>query len=666
MLTGNAVGIHHDLMPAPADRMVTDGRLAVTGEFTVGLTGHVDARLARAVARFIGRMFDATGIPMRRGVMPAGAAATLTIQCAGPGEAVQSVREDESYSLIVDGAKAELHAPTPVGALRGLETFLQLVQLDGDGFFVPGVRIADGPRFAWRGLLLDVVRHWLPMDAVKRTLDGMAAVKLNVLHLHLSDDQGFRVECRRFSKLHELGADGEFFTQDDIRELIAYARDRGIRIMPEFDMPGHATAWFVGYPELASAPGPYEIERRTGISDPSFDPTREEVYAFIDAFVEEMAGLFPDECYHFGGDEVKPERWEQSASIQTFMREHGFATIPDLQAHFSARVAAIVERHGKTVVGWDEVLHGHLPRGVIVQAWQKYEPLVDAVRDGYRAILSHGWYLDQCLHADYHYGVDPLGGPGSAQLGEAERARVLGGEACLWGEWVNKENLDIRLWPRLAAVAERLWSPADVVDVEDMYRRLDIMSRRLHDMGMEHLRNHERMLRRLCCGANPHNLRLLADVVEPIKVYQRHKWKAYGADVALNRLVDAVRPESDAARYFAKQVDDVLVSGRFDGPSASLLTERFVTLRGGVPLLRQMALRSSLLTEVLPMIDALDATLEAGQDALEALNHRIYPEPGWWKRHLTALSKAAEPQAELLLVIVEPVRRLVEAAAQMR
>ncbi len=207
-----------------------------------------------------------------------------------------------------------MSAPNPLGVLRGLETFRQLVVSTPQGPELPVVDIEDHPRFPWRGLHLDVSRHWMPIEVVKRNLDGMAAVKLNVFHWHLSDDQGFRVESKRFPKLQQLGSDGLFYTQEQVREVIAYAQDRGIRVVPEFDMPGHTTSWLVGYPQLASAPGPYQIERNWGVFDPTLDPTRESTYQFLDAFIGEMAALFPDPFFHIGGDEVTGQQWKTSAS----------------------------------------------------------------------------------------------------------------------------------------------------------------------------------------------------------------------------------------------------------------------------------------------------------------------------------------------------------------
>ncbi len=217
------------------------------------------------------------------------------------------------------------------------------MQLIGSDFQAPAVHIEDHPRFPWRGLMMDVSRHWMPVDVVKRNLDAMAAVKLNVFHWHLSDDQGFRVESKRFPKLQELGSDGNFYTQDEIRQVVEYARARAIRVVPEFDIPGHTTSWFVGYPELASAPGPYKIERTWGIFQPTMNPAREETYQFLDAFIGEMAALFPDPYFHIGGDEVEETQWKQSASIQAFAREHQLAPAATCMATSTSACSKIVK-----------------------------------------------------------------------------------------------------------------------------------------------------------------------------------------------------------------------------------------------------------------------------------------------------------------------------------
>ncbi|HLW78624.1 MAG TPA: beta-N-acetylhexosaminidase, partial [Terriglobia bacterium] len=376
-------GQNNNLMPQPSSFSAGEGRLIIDGSFRVALAGYQEPRLSAGAQRLITRLAKQTGIPLAAGLEAEASKATLVIQCDHAGEAIQSIREDESYHLEVTAHQARLTAPTPVGALRGMETFLQLVDLHSSGFGAPAARIEDRPRFAWRGLMIDVARHWMPIDVIKRNLDGMAAVKLNVFHWHLSEDQGFRVESKLYPKLKEMGSDGHYYTQDQVKEIIAYARDRGIRVVPEFDMPGHATAWFVGYPELASGPGPYAIERRWGIFDPAMDPTRDEVYAFLDGLIGEMAALFPDDYFHVGGDEVNGKQWNANPRIRDFMREHGMKSTVDLQAYFSQRVLPVVQKHGKKVIGWDEVLHPGVPKDLVIESWRGQQSLAAAAKQGY-------------------------------------------------------------------------------------------------------------------------------------------------------------------------------------------------------------------------------------------------------------------------------------------
>src|SRR5437660_633973 len=271
-----------NLMPLPATR-----------SFSVNVTGARDPALEAGVQRFVAQLSRQTGIPFRP---KAGAAATLTVHAGKALDAVLKLGEDESYQLTVTDSGAQITAPTTLGALHGLQTFLQLVTITSSGFAAPAVTIKDQPRFPWRGTLIDVSRHFIPIDVLKRNLDGMAAVKMNVLHWHLSDDQGFSVESKTFPKLAAIGSEGKFYTQEEIRDLIAYAHDRGIRVIPEFDTPGHSRSWFLGYPELASSSGPFTLDADGPGS--VTDPTREETYKFLDKFVDEMAKLFRDAYFH--------------------------------------------------------------------------------------------------------------------------------------------------------------------------------------------------------------------------------------------------------------------------------------------------------------------------------------------------------------------------------
>ncbi len=646
----------HSLMPVPAKLQPGVGRLRIDQNFAfVQLTGYREPRLEAAAARLVQDVARKTGIPMRPGVGLHAPSAALIVYCDHASAAVQSAPEDESYRLTVTAVGARLDAPNPLGVLRGMATFLQLVDLDSSGFGVPAVTIEDHPRFAWRGLMLDVARHWFPLADVKRTLDGMAAVKLNVFHWHLSENQGFRVESKLFPKLQELGSDGEYYTQDQVREVIAYARDRGIRVIPEFDMPGHATAWFVGYPELASGPGPYQIERQWGIFDPAMDPSREETYQFLDAFIGEMAALFPDEYFHIGGDEVNGKQWDANPRIQEYMRAQGIKSNEALQAYFTRRVQAIVAKHGKKMIGWDEVLTPDMPSSILVQSWRGPKALADAARQGVSGILSNGYYLDLGYSAAYHYAVDPLG-EAAANLTPEQKQRVLGGEACMWSEFVTPELLDVRVWPRMAAIAERFWSPQNVTDVADMYRRLEAVSRDLEGLGLTHVSEYEKMLERLAGGSAAAPVRTLAAVVEPVKDYAREAAHPYDRFTPLNRLIDAARPDSETVRRFAALVDHMSAA---DLPQIrAYLTE----WRGNQARLAPVLADSALLAEDAELSANLAAMAQAGLEALDRLQNAPPRDPAWIAEKRALLDRAKQPKAELLLSVEPPIRKLIEAA----
>jgi hexosaminidase len=440
--------------------------------------------------------------------------------------------------------------------LRGMQTFLQLVDLDAGGFGVPAVTIEDHPRFPWRGLMLDVARHWIPLADVKRTLDGMAAVKLNVFHWHLSENQGFRIESKRFPEAAGNGFRwpvlhaGSSARGDRLRARPGHSRDSGIR----YARPHHRLVR--GLSGTGQRAGPYQIERQWGIFDPAMDPTREETYQFLDAFIGEMAALFPDEYFHIGGDEVNGKQWDANPRIQEFMRAHGIKGNEELQAYFTRRVQAIVQKHGKKMIGWDEILSKDMPHSVLVQSWRGQKALADAARQGVERHL-----VERILSGPGLLGGAPLRGRsvgrgrGGSHRG-AEAAAVLGGEACMWSEFVTPELLDTRVWPRMAAIAERFWSPQNVTDVADMYRRLGAVSRDLEWLGLTHVSEYEKMLARLAGGGPVAPVRTLAEVVEPVKDYAREEAHPYDRFTPLNRLIDAARPDSETVRRkFAALVD---------------------------------------------------------------------------------------------------------------
>jgi len=475
---------------------------------------------------------------------------------------------DESYRLRVTAAGASLTAVGPLGIQRGLATFRQVLERTPQGWRAQLCDIQDQPRFAWRGLLIDPARHFLPVAVVKRNLDGMAAVKLNVLHWHLSDDQGWRVESRLFPRLHTVAGATGYYTQAEVREVVRYAAQRGIRVVPEFDLPGHTGALLAAYPRLGSNDSIKAVPTRWGTSNnwALLDPTRESTYAMLDSVLTEMSGLFPDAYFHIGGDENDGRQWRHNPRIVAFMQAKGFVkpgtTIPDkhqLQNYFNRRMLAIVQKLGKTMVGWDEILGPDLPAPIMVETWRGPKGVLDAVRLGHPALRAHGYYLDLNYSAAAHYAADPLQG-----IPDSLARRVLGGEAAMWSEFADSVLYDSRVWPRAAAVAERLWSPAALTkDVPDMYRRLAFVSEELDALGLRHRRAPAALLRQL---ASPYPaalpaLQTLAAVLEPVKDYKRHfQGLKYTTETPLTRLVDAAPAESDVARRFGATADSLLAS----------------------------------------------------------------------------------------------------------
>jgi len=643
--------------------------------FSVSLSGAgaSDPRLRDLAARATARVSRQTGIPMIPRLVQA-PNATLNVVVEGRDhKGPQRLGDNERYSLQAADNKIRLSADAPLGVLRGLETFLQLIAPNPPGsvgWSVPPVSIRDEPRFPWRGLSLDVSRHFIPLDSVKRTIDGMAAVKLNVFHWHLSDDQGFRIESRKYPRLQQLGSDGQFYTQAEVKDVIDYARNRGIRVVPEFDIPGHATSWLVAYPALASGKGPYEIVHSRGTVTALIDPTKESTYKFMDGFVGEMAKLFPDEYFHIGGDEVNTREWRQSRRIQSFMRKRHIPNEKALQVYFNARLLKIVTKHGKHMEGWDEILQPNLPKSIVIQSWRGQESLWEAAREGFQGILSAGYYLDLMQPASQHYAIDPLvlpverrerllkeNKPIPPDLSAGDAKKILGGEAAMWQELATAENLDAKLWPRLAAIAERLWSPRSTTDVDSMYRRLDSTNHWLQWLGLTQVSNLELMRERIA-GTVPHAaLDKFAEILEPVKGYSRHP-QNYSSFTPLNRLVDSIPPESNAAREFNEAVERYL-SGA--DPNPETLTKRLSDWHDNAERILPTLRENSLLEENIPAAEAVVVLCQIGRDAIAA---RLQNRADAMKPDTSAkLASAVERKGDILIQIAPGVRKLVDALA---
>jgi hexosaminidase len=644
-----------NLMPWPARIEQQEGffKLARLPRFDVK---GGDERVQQAIAHLKRQLRAETGFPFTKKVNH-NPAPLFFIRCETPGQKLQALGEDESYNLIVSENKVELTAATPLGILRGAETLLQLIQRDTHGWIIPAVRVEDRPRFPWRGLMIDVSRHFIPLEVIKRNIDGMAAVKLNTLHLHLSDDEGFRVESRLAPKLQELSSDGQFYTQDQIRELLSYARERGVRVVPEFDIPGHAVSWLIAHPNIASAPPPAHLVR--GMSDevrPPIDPTLEETYQVLDKALGEMASLFPDQYFHIGGDEVDGRYWDNNEKIQEWMRAHDIKDNHALQTYFNKRVQAILAKQGKHMEGWDEILNPDLPKDTLVQSWRGPETLANAARMGFSTILSAGWYLDLMYPASQHYAVEPLRGE-SSLLTDAQKSLILGGEAAQWTEYVTPEILDNRLWPRLGAIAERLWSPASVTGVESMYRRLDALNTNLENLQLLQNTNSKKMVDHIA-GKTPRQLfETLSAVVEPVKDYERGKTQPYSTQTQLNRFVDAVSPESNAGREF-----NILAQQAIQDPNSRLELRKWLKRwRDNDSQLQPFLSSSSSLQELLPLSQNLSILGSIGVEVLDNIESGNPVAADKRNRQLAAMEEAAKPHAELFLVVASGLRQLIAA-----
>ena len=648
------------LMPVPAHMESGDGQFLVDGSINVALEGYTEPRLLLARKRFMDTLSRETGIPLPK--ERSSGSANFSVKTTGPSKPVQELGEDESYHLKVTASAVELTAPNPLGVLHGLQTFLQLVRITPRGFAAPAVTIDDEPRFAWRGLMIDSGRHFQPVDVIERNLDGMEAVKLNVFHWHISDDQGFRMESKTYPLLQEKGSNGLYYTQKQVAEVIQYARDRGIRVVPEFDMPCHTTSWFVGYPQLASGPGPYKVSDHWGVMDAAMDPTRESTFQFLDKFLGEMTALFPDAYFHVGGDECNGKEWNANQKIQAWMREHHLKDNAALQLYFSGRLQKMVAAHHKIMEGWDEVLQPDTPKDVVIQSWRGQKALAAAARQGNRGLLSTGYYIDLNQSAAFHYLNDPLSGDG-AKLTPEEKARILGGEATMWTEYVVPENLDSRIWPRTAAIAERLWSPQDVRDVDSMYARLAVISDHLEFYGFTHQSAEHVMLQRMSGDADPRYLAVLASIVQPPEEYQREELKQYTTSSPMNALVDAVQPESDTARQFSNLVKTI-VAGKASPDQWQQARAWLELWRDNDAKLQPSLHQSDITAELVPLSHDVSQVANIGLGALEDLENHRTANPELVQSNLQLLKGFEKPEAVLRNMIVGPVEMLAEATGK--
>lgn len=646
-----------NLMPVPANIVWKNGRLPVTKNFTVALTGKTDERLKSYIFRVMRRLEGRTIFEFSREYATDLANAQLLIQTNSTGNAIPKLGDDESYNLEISEKQVKLTAATTVGAMRGLETFLQLLERDKDGFYFPAVSIQDKPRFPWRGLMIDSARHFQPMEVLKRNLDAMAAMKMNVLHWHLTEDQGFRVETKKLPELYLQGSDGDFYTQEQIRDLIKYAADRGIRVMPEFDMPGHATAWLVSHPEIGSgSPGQtYKIERQPGIFDPTLDPTNEKTYKLLEVFFAEMSALFPDAYMHIGGDENEGKQWNANPKIQAFMKANKIKDNHELQTYFNKRILKFLQKGGKIMMGWDEIFQPDLPKDVVIHSWRGQKALAEAAKQGFMGVLSNGYYIDLMQPASDHYVVDPL--PADTTLTTEEQKRILGGEATMWSEWVSPETIDSRIWTRTAAIAERFWSPREVNDVHDMHRRLSVIDFQLEELGLTHRKNQAMLLRRLVNGHDISALKTLVDLIEPVKIYQRYQQRPQSMLSPLTGLIDAAQADAPKARIFNKLAQTFIAQQSSD--DIAKLKNIFTEWKNTGSQLKPIFENNPPLFEAKQLATDLQDLGEIGLEITDIWGTGKTASQDWKDTKLKRLTEIAKPKAAVEFQVVVSLKKLI-------
>ncbi len=643
-----------DILPYPSNIKINNNRFIISTDFGISITNNKSEKLSFYATRILRRISGRTGLFFPQDVIDKNSA-TKNYDCkisfSKSVEAVLGI--DESYSLKITNDKIEINAVTDIGAMHALETLYQLVNNDGTNYYFPSLEINDSPRFKWRGLMMDVSRHFMPVDVIKRNIDALAMVKMNVLHLHLSDNQSVRVESFKFPQIQKNCTDGEYFTQAQLKDIVNYAMDRGIRVIPEFDIPWHSTAWFAALPELASKKENYKLERNWGVFDPVFNPAIEETYNFFDAFLGEMTQIFPDEYFHIGGDEGTDKHWNENAQIQEFMKKNNMSSIQELHNYFNLRILKILQKYNKKMIGWDEILQPEMPTDIVIQSWRGQKSLFESAKKGYSGILSNGYYIDLIHSTEYHYLNNPI--PDSVKLSPEEEARILGGEATMWAELVTPENVDSRIWPRTAAIAERFWSKSSVNDVNNMYERLEKLSNLLESVGIAHIKNQQMMVRRLCNFGNTDALNVLLNFVEPVKDYSRHsqgvKYTSYSP---YTRVVDAALPDVKGAREFRNNVDKYLETNKIE--YLTVLIPTLQQLVNNNELLKQTINNSPILKEIEPLSNNLT---ELSKETLKLLESIINKKEITNKSELNSIiEKCKKPYGQVEIMIVSRIEEL--------
>ena len=520
------------IIPEPVSIQQTQGTFTLPTRVSIYSSNPEVLKQSTAVLRQ--HFKTAAGITASTGT----ASAASTISLLLNSSATSSLGK-EGYQLTVTPKNITIRANEAAGVFYGVQTLLQLFPKDIEDtvrasnvqWTAPCVSISDYPRFGWRGLMFDVSRHFFTKDQVKRFIDDMVRYKFNLLHMHLTDDEGWRIEIKSLPRLTQVGAwnvkkvgyfgtfsaptpdeprnFGGFYTQDDIRELVQYAKDHFVNILPEVDVPGHSLAAVVSYPDLSCTQGADKYVVRSGeeimdwshgappiaLVDNTLCPANEKVYVFLDKVLTELAQLFPFPYIHMGGDECPKNFWEKSDAVKALMQKEGLKNYEEVQSYFEKRLEKIVESKGKKFMGWDEILEGGLAPSAAVMSWRGMKGGIEAAKMGHNVVMSPTDFA----YLDYMQ-ADPIIEPriyASLRLNKAysfepapegvDPKYILGGQANLWTEQVyNMRHAEYMVWPRGMAISESLWSPKEKKNWDDFFSRVEQQFPRLDAAGIKY------------------------------------------------------------------------------------------------------------------------------------------------------------------------------------
>ncbi len=492
-----------DLIPAPSSIAIGDGVFRLGDETVVDVQA---PELAAGVERQVASLRRSTRLPLAEGA--AGDDSTIRV-------VAQPSVPDEGYTLRITPAEVLVEASTDAGVFYAFQTVRQLLPPDVESttpvddvdWILPSVVIEDAPRFAYRGMHLDVGRHFFDVDVVKAYVDTMARFKINRFHWHLTEDQGWRIEIDAYPRLTEVGAwraespvednldpyvgDGErhggFYTKDEVRDVVAYAAERFVTVVPEIELPGHATAALAAYPELGCTDATLDVSTTWGIHDTIFCP-KEATFEFLETVLSEVMELFPSELIHIGGDEVPKRQWEESEQAQAVMRREGLADEDELQSWFTRRIERHLRANGRQLIGWDETLEGGLAPGAMVMSWRGIEGGIAAARQGHDVVMTpveHAYFdfyqgdaaseplamnwAGFAIPLETVYAFEPL----PDVLTDTEAQHIVGAQGNVWTEYIpTAEHLEYMAYPRALALAEVAWSSRATRDWETFVERL--------------------------------------------------------------------------------------------------------------------------------------------------------------------------------------------------